>query len=314
MNNRICIIGVYFGLLPNYFGIWTKSAAFNQSIDFLVVSDQMISNLPSNVRTVSMSLDEMKSLAQRKLEMPDICLQRPYKCCDFRPAFGLIFEDYLRGYDYWGYCDFDMVFGDLNNFFTKYNLYSYDKFLTLGHLTLIRNTREVIERYKDNGSKIGYREVFCSDKSCLFDEIDGITGIYQANGYPQFTGRIFSDIASIHNRYRDIEEYPLDAKAQNSRHQVYYWENGHVYRNRFESTGVKQDEYIYMHFKRRPNFMLDFDVEESNRIIISNKGFFPCNEVPNREMADMFNPYHPLSEAYESVYTILRRLKHKIFS
>jgi len=29
---------------------------------------------------------------------------------------GLIFEDYVAGYDFWGHCDLDVVWGDIRKF------------------------------------------------------------------------------------------------------------------------------------------------------------------------------------------------------
>ena len=42
-----------------------------------------------------------------------VTLDRPYKLCDFKPAYGFIFGEYLKEYDYWGHCDIDIVWGDL---------------------------------------------------------------------------------------------------------------------------------------------------------------------------------------------------------
>lgn len=38
--NSICVIGVYFGSLKNYFSLYLKSCEFNQRIDFLIFTDQ----------------------------------------------------------------------------------------------------------------------------------------------------------------------------------------------------------------------------------------------------------------------------------
>ena len=89
-----------------------------------------------------MTLVKMKTLAQNVLGF-DVCLDRPYKCCDFKPIYGLIFKEYVSEYEYWGHCDFDLIFGDLQSFFDRYDLYKYDRFIPLGHLSLYRNTDEV---------------------------------------------------------------------------------------------------------------------------------------------------------------------------
>ena len=144
---RIAIIGVYFGTLPNYFNLWMQSCAANSSIDFKLITNVQVQNPPTNLEVIPMTLAKMKALAERKLNMK-LCLDTPYKCCDYKPVYGLIFEDYLASYDYWGHCDLDLIFGDLRGFFDRYHLEQYDKFLPLGHLSLFRNTRECNERFR----------------------------------------------------------------------------------------------------------------------------------------------------------------------
>ena len=37
----------------------------------------------------------------------------PRLVAEYKPAFGTIFEQYLGDYSHWGYCDLDMVIGNL---------------------------------------------------------------------------------------------------------------------------------------------------------------------------------------------------------
>ena len=113
---KICVIGIYFGKLPQYFNLWLKSAEANSQIDFLIFTDCEYSPLPRNVRFVEMSLLDVKERADAVIGF-DTELSKPYKCCDYRPCFGLMFSDYLKGYDYWGHCDFD--FREYNCLFRK---------------------------------------------------------------------------------------------------------------------------------------------------------------------------------------------------
>lgn len=312
MNNKIVIIGVYFGHLPNYFELWRLSAVKNTSVDFLIITDQKGIELANNIKVISMNIDRMKELASKKLRISNISLEKPYKCCDYKPVYGLIFEDYIKNYDYWGHCDFDMIFGNLAYYFEKYDLYSYDKFLALGHLTLYRNTAEVLNRYKCEGALVDYRTVFTTDENYAFDEYYGITRIYQKNNYSHFTKRIFSDIASIHKRYRDIEEYPYDKKAKNYKKQVYYWQDGHVYRKSFIGRKAHIDEYIYIHFKKRTNFAINFDYKSAKGFYITNSGFYQLIDKPDIHDAEKYNEYNPLEEFCESIMAGIKRLKRQV--
>ena len=50
---------------------------------------------PSNVHVVPMTLEEFKANAKKKLGF-DVCIPQPYKLCDFKPAYGFLFEDYIQ--------------------------------------------------------------------------------------------------------------------------------------------------------------------------------------------------------------------------
>lgn len=88
------------GNLPAHFQLWMESCRRNPSVDFLVFTD--------DVKVYYMSFEQMKELFQKQYDF-QLSISAPYKFCDFRPAFGEIFSEYLVGYDYWGHCDVDLV-------------------------------------------------------------------------------------------------------------------------------------------------------------------------------------------------------------
>lgn len=135
--NKIAVVVVYFGKFPNYFGLWLKSCEKNPTIDFLVMTDQQLENRPKNVIVKPLTIECMREKASSVLGFA-VKLDRPYKCCDFKPLYGLMFGEELKNYDYWGHADIDLIFGNLQYFFDKYRLYDYDKFGALGHLALYK--------------------------------------------------------------------------------------------------------------------------------------------------------------------------------
>lgn len=67
-----------------------------------------------------------------------------YKLCDLRPWYGFIHEDILKGYDYWGYGDIDLVYGNLKFFLSELFKSKRDVFSThsdrvSGHFCLFKN-------------------------------------------------------------------------------------------------------------------------------------------------------------------------------
>ena len=290
LNNRICVIGVYFGTLPAYFPLWLRSCELNPTVDFLLFGDQLPQDVPENVKCHPMTLEKMRGLAREALQL-EVCLDRPYKCCDFKGVYGLIFREQAADYEYWGCCDFDLIFGDLQGMFDRYELYRYDRFFGLGHLSLFRNTEEVNRRYLCSGGSVDYITAFTGSKGTAFDEFPGLTAIYRENGFPIFLKRIFADIAMVYHRYRVVEVYPYDEVPKNYREQVLYWEDGKVYRAYYEGGEIRTEEYIYVHFKKRPNYPVDFDAGSVKAFYITNQGFVLKDGPVTREAMQKLNPY-----------------------
>lgn len=145
--NKIAIIVAYFGKFPNYFPLWLKSCGKNPTVDFIIVTDQELNVPYDNIIVKKMQLSDLQKKATTVLGF-EAALANPYKCCDYKPLYGVLFAEILKGYDYWGHCDIDLIFGDLQYFFDKYDLYSYDKFGTLGHLSLYKNNDMMNNSYK----------------------------------------------------------------------------------------------------------------------------------------------------------------------
>lgn len=308
MNNKIGIVVAYFGKFPNYFPLWLKSCGSNPTIDFIIVTDQDLKVKEDNVIVKRMTLLDMQVRASNVLGF-DAKLSKPYKCCDYRPVYGLLFSDLLSKYDYWGHCDVDLIFGDLQYFFDKYDLYSYDKFGTLGHLSLYRNNEKMNNSFIKICEGLNYREVFSIENNCLFDELGGIYKIHKNMNVKLFTKRIFIDIATIYKRYRIIDVYKLDTPAENYPVQTFCWDNGKVF-HVYESNGIiHKQEYIYIHFQKRPNFELSHESLSSDMFYITNKGFIPATKerLTGNEILKM-NPYPGgLYEVLEGRYSMLKR-------
>ena len=137
---KIAMIVAYFGTLPSYFQVFLDSCRMNRNFDWLIfTNDTTEYNYPSNVHQIVMSFNECRQAVQKRFSFP-VALKTPQKLCDYKCAYGYIFEDYLKDYDWWGHCDLDQIFGDLSVSVTEDRLNTLDKIYSLGHLTLYRNT------------------------------------------------------------------------------------------------------------------------------------------------------------------------------
>lgn len=309
---NVCVIGVYFGRFPNYFPVWLKSCEYNKNVDFYIITDNDLTDVPVNVRVVTMKLSEMKSLAEKKLGM-QITLDTGYKCCDYKPVYGLIFEDYVKQYDYWGHCDFDMVFGDLTYFFEKYHMEQYDKFLPLGHLAFFRNTVECNQRYCEIPQQgNSYQYSFSVPNTTQFDELGGINAIYDEKGYPFFKKRIFADISYGWKRIKLAEKYK-DSDDLNYPYQLFYWEKGKAGRAYIQNGKFHYEPYMYIHIKKRKMKDIAFDIKKADAFYITSDELIvrDTKEIINKKLIKELNPYPgALYEWFE--YKYLRRLRGKL--
>ncbi|MDR3340306.1 MAG: hypothetical protein LBT25_09510, partial [Candidatus Symbiothrix sp.] len=127
MNKKIAFLIVYTGHYPWYFPYFLHSCRYNPTIDFYIFTDieEKLPHLPPNVRLIPYSLEQFKADASKALGF-DVAVESGYKLCDFKPAYGCIFSDWIKAYDFWGYCDIDLVFGNIRAFMTEDLLAEYD--------------------------------------------------------------------------------------------------------------------------------------------------------------------------------------------
>jgi hypothetical protein len=94
-----------------------NSVSKSKIIDVIFITDLPQNHQSfSNIRYIHMSLENVKMLAETTIGI-DIALDDPYKLCDFKPAYGLIFQDLIRDYSHWAYGDIDAIYGrDIDHF------------------------------------------------------------------------------------------------------------------------------------------------------------------------------------------------------
>lgn len=162
----------YFGRWPFWMPFFLRSCSANPTISWVLYSDCGVpESLPDNVRYVHTSYAAYCELVSSRLGV-DFQPQRTYKLCDLKPALGLVHEEDIGGFDFWGFSDLDVIYGQLRDYFTFEKLARYDFFSTherrvSGHLCLMRNT----EKMRNAFWKIpNYRERLCDEKSHALDE------------------------------------------------------------------------------------------------------------------------------------------------
>lgn len=125
---RKIFIMPYFGPLPE----WYDKFELPKGYDILLDTD----------------LEGFKKRVKEKLGIDYPGLPGTGKVWDYRCALGLLYEDEIKGYDFWGHTDFDVVFGDVDKwvtdeFLANLDVHSNHDTYVCGCWSLYRNTSRV---------------------------------------------------------------------------------------------------------------------------------------------------------------------------
>ena len=250
---KICLVALYFGKLPDYFKIWMKGCEYNSTIDFLLITDNKIEySIPSNIKIINKRFYEVKEMIQKKFDFK-ISLDKPYKLCDYKPSYGEVFQEYLKGYDFWGHCDIDLFFGNIRRYITDEILDSYDRILTRGHFSLYRNTEEFNCKYRiyEVDGCQSYREVYTSNKSCCYDEWaghcgNGISEIFKRVGIRQYDEIIYADLKFLKYSFKLAQ-----IQDDKSKYRIFIFDRGEIFAYSIIGEKLVKENFMYCHFQKR---------------------------------------------------------------
>jgi len=149
----IAILTPYFGTWPEWFDAFLESCRSNNSINWIFISDcPTPKNAPSNIQFIHSSFSDYKKYVSERLDI-NFNPSSAYKLCDLKPAYGFLHEDLLKTYDFWGFGDIDVIYGDIRHFYTDELLSNYNSLSThwdrvSGHLFLMKNTSSFRNAFK----------------------------------------------------------------------------------------------------------------------------------------------------------------------
>ena len=285
--SKVCFIICWFGKLPSYTPVWLKSCSYNPEYDFLLITDSENNfEYPANVKRISFNKERFIARVKERLtDKPS--LEAPYRLCDYRPMYGVIFKEELQDYDYWGYCDVDMVFGKITDFLPLEEIYLYEAVFNAGHFTVIKNVSKMNSLYKCDGAIFNYKIVMKRDAIFAFDETTGFQRIARFNKVNCKFGIPYIESESKYSQLRSRME------SSNPDHQAYYWENGNLYRVKSEDDKISYQQIAYIHLQKRKLEILDERVVESDAFWITPRGFRAKDFIglPNAKQIDAHNPY-----------------------
>lgn len=169
----------YFGSWPEWIDLFFETARRNTKIDFLVVTDCDADQFAAaNVHIRPTSFADYVQRARSWLGLP-FDPADGYKLCDLRPMFGVLHEEEFSGYDFYGWCDTDILLGDVRGVYTDEVLARYDVLSThadriSGHFALFRNTHR---------NRTMYRRIYRWQQRLLEPEFIGLDEHGITNAY-----------------------------------------------------------------------------------------------------------------------------------
>jgi hypothetical protein len=254
----------YFGPRPPYFPLVLRSMAANPDVSWLLLTDEPVPEAPPNVAVEAYTFAELSRRIRGSFDFP-VSLEQPYKLCDFRPAFGEIFAPELAGYDFWGHCDLDLIFGRIRAHLPP-EAFENDKILFSGHFSLYRNTPETSQWYRHEVGRVSYRDALSSPEAMHFDEWAGIYYIVEDLGAAAWHEDVVFDV-SFH-RYRTRAE----SSAAHGPHR-YAWEDGEVCEYRLDHGRVVRRTALLVHLQKRVVRPPSGAVLRADRYWILDNGF-----------------------------------------
>jgi hypothetical protein len=250
----LLIIIPYFGKWPEWFPIYLESCRQNPTINWLFHTDCYFdsSDIP-NIRVKLTTKEDFIKHVNEKLGVRFV-LNDPYKLVDLKPMTAVLYEEEIRGYDFWGYGDIDLLYGNIRKFYTdkvlENNIISTHTWCISGHLALIKN-----KGYLNNAFRRikNWKKLIENPDSVRFDE-DIFTKVFRYPGWLPTTFFFLYDLINpFSKKYRKKlffhEQWttPLTpVKWRNGSHdhpQVWFWKNGCI-TNELD----KGIEHIYFHF------------------------------------------------------------------
>lgn len=281
----VVLILPYFGKMPDIFPLFLKTAERNKKIQFLIITDSEEQfEYPENFSVLSCCFWKFKEMMEKCLE-ENIALEKPYKLCDYKPIYGFVLYEKIKQYDYWGYCDCDLIWGDLYSFILPLMEKEYDKIFASGHLTLYRNTQENNELFRSqDGGKL-FSEISKDNQIYWFDEdykgTNNIHDIFLKSGK-----KVFSEDLSL-NFNIDTNCFQRKVYCSDKRSYIdipyqkeqYYWENGKIFQVKKSEAKLAITEWPYMHFQLRYMYGIQYALSAEKFKIVPNR-FLKYDNMP----------------------------------
>lgn len=273
---KILIIIPYFGLWPFWFDFFLHSCRFNSSINWLLIGDNPLSQEPPpNVEFRQTSYENYISFVSSSLDV-QFKPTRPYKLCDLKPMYGFLHQAELVNYDFWGFCDLDVVLGNLRHFLSdellKNDVISCHATRLSGHFSLFRNTAILREAFRKVAN---WQHILCDQENHQLDEKEFSRLFIRYKNYPAWIRTYLPGYNQLGVKCAFIERYStpncriLWEDGSRNFPDEWYWNSGTLTNNSSDRT------FMYFHFLYwKQNFWKKNYRDEGGHLISGNANFF----------------------------------------
>lgn len=293
---KTALIIVYYGKIPSFLSLFLGSCKYNQDIDFYFFTDWDTSTLPilDNVKFIPSSFNHFNELSRIKLKIDDLKIEYGYKLCDLKPAWTHIFEDFVMDYDFVGYCDIDLIFGDISRFFNdevakRADLFTITQEYISGALTIFRNNKEMRTLYRKAS---GWEFIFRDSRHWAFDEELRIDES-KTEDVKKYSLESFSDcVFNLKNGIAIENDHYI---GYESRPGLVRFNDGHIF-------GESGEEFVFFHYvgaKQCPFWTLPDWKELPIQFYVNKYGFYIDKKNPLRAL-DLLNNSHLRRQVIES--------------
>ena len=294
-EKKICFVIPYFGTLPNYFPVFLKSCEINGNFDWLLFTDDHRTfDYPENVKVCYTTFEEMRNRIEQRFPF-HISLPTPKKLCDFKPTYGFIFEEELKPYPYWGYCDIDLVLGDLDAFLDWSELKKYRKHYYLGHMSIYENTEEMRTLFlkghphrESPEASFGYMDVLGNARNFVYDEwaddVETINSVAEQEGIEINPSFPMLDIRPWRSRfYSTVFDRTVHTWIHNwDDNFIVTWEKGKLFAHSRNADGsLQKKEILYAHFQKRKMSMIGLDLRSEYILFWPNR-MQSCEQITDK--------------------------------
>lgn len=258
----IVIIFPYFGTLPVQYKMWRASALCNPTVDFMFFTDTDVEPA-KNIIVHKMQFSDFQQITQKAFDFP-IVLDRPYKLCEYKQAYGYILHEFIKEYDFWGFGDLDLVYGDIRSFINDHAL-THKFLLGWGHLTLLRNDEDANTYFmKQVDDYQNYKDAFTTSKITFFDE-------YGFKGCSDKWRDCRPEDCWLREPFDNVskpkESYHFNSMTRGWKQVIFEHVDNKLYMLRFNQGKIEKMESLYAHFQHR-GFMKDRVSDYSHFLII----------------------------------------------